>query len=133
MRRIQISHDIGGQIPIWIMLLLLAIETGPIFFKMMMTRGAYDYLEENRKLLLLASQGVEPESYIYVDGNGGVEARADRFHKVDSVLAEARRERRDENELSEAVHQRFREQKTQELDEKGIAEFIQPKTSDTKG
>ena len=39
MKRIQISHEIGGLVPIFILLLLIAIETGPIFFKMMLRKG----------------------------------------------------------------------------------------------
>jgi hypothetical protein len=58
LERIQISHEIGGLVPYAIMLLLLMIETGPIFFKLMMVKGAYDYLEENKKNIILAKSGI---------------------------------------------------------------------------
>ena len=50
MKRIHISHEIGGVVPWAILLLLLAVETGPIFFKMMLVKGTYDYLLENKKM-----------------------------------------------------------------------------------
>ena len=47
LKRIQISHEKGGVVPWIILLVFLCIETGPIFFKMMMTKGVYDFLVEN--------------------------------------------------------------------------------------
>ena len=58
LERIHISHEIGGWVPWIIMALLLMIETGPIFFKLMMIKGPYDYLEENKKKLILAKSGI---------------------------------------------------------------------------
>jgi hypothetical protein len=58
LERIHISHEIGGLVPWVIMALLLMIETGPIFFKLMMIKGPYDYLEENKKKLILAKSGI---------------------------------------------------------------------------
>ncbi|MBM3455659.1 MAG: DUF4407 domain-containing protein, partial [Bacteroidetes bacterium] len=51
LKRIQISHEVGGWVPWIILAVLLCIETGPIFFKMMMTKGVYDYKVENFNLL----------------------------------------------------------------------------------
>jgi len=65
LQRIEISHEIGGLVPWMIMFLLLAIETGPVFFKLMMIRGAYDYLSDNKKKLILAKSGIielEPQT-----------------------------------------------------------------------
>jgi hypothetical protein len=58
LERIQIADEIGGLVPHAIMFLLLMIETGPIFFKLMMTKGAYDYLEENKRKIILAKSGI---------------------------------------------------------------------------
>lgn len=58
LERIKISHEIGGMVPWMIMLLLLAIETGPVIFKLMMIAGPYDYLSENKKKLFLAKSGI---------------------------------------------------------------------------
>ena len=58
LERIKISHEIGGLVPWMLMFLLLAIETGPVFFKLMMIAGPYDYLSENKKKLILAKSGI---------------------------------------------------------------------------
>ena len=58
MERIHISHDIGGVVPWLIFLVLLSIEAGPIFFKMMMNKGVYEYLVDNNKERFKAHSGV---------------------------------------------------------------------------
>ncbi len=68
LKRIEISHKIGGMVPWMIALLLLAIECGPILFKLMMATGAYEYLSENQKRLAQARWGVEPREIPSRDG-----------------------------------------------------------------
>ena len=58
MERIHISHAIGGVVPWLIFLVLLCIEAGPIFFKMMMNKGVYEYLVDNNKERFKAHSGV---------------------------------------------------------------------------
>ena len=58
MERIHISHDIGGVVHWLIFLVLLSIEAGPIFFKMMMNKGVYEYLVDNNKERFKAHSGV---------------------------------------------------------------------------
>ena len=106
LKRIQISHDIGGSVPWWIMLLLLAIETGPIFFKMMLVRGAYDYLEENLKRLAAARTGVEALGYVFTS-DGNLELRDDRFHQAEAALSHELARLKVQTELTREVHQRF--------------------------
>ena len=66
MKRIHISHEIGGVVPWAILLLLLAIETGPIFFKMMLIKGSYDYMLENQKRVATARLGVEVDAHVFL-------------------------------------------------------------------
>ncbi len=89
MKRIQISHEIGGVVPWVILLLLLAIETGPIFFKMMLRRGAYDYLLENELRLATARAGIELDAQIY-ETESGEEIRVDVYHQAQAAIREAR-------------------------------------------
>lgn len=71
LKRIQISHEIGGWIP-WIILgVFLCIEMGPIFFKMMLNKGPYDYMVENFNKKKQVEAGVISESFLY-EGVGGV-------------------------------------------------------------
>jgi hypothetical protein len=93
LERIKISHEIGGWVPWIILLVFLAIETGPIFFKMMMTKGVYDYLVENSKHRFLASNGVIHTEEIFHGKDGAVyketylylEAEMDEAAKKDVV------------------------------------------------
>ena len=107
MKRIQVSHEIGGLIPLAIMLLLLSIETGPIFFKLMLTKGSYDYLEENQKRIVRAKAGIEPDARVVSDGQGK-SIHIDLHHGVNAVLAEERRRLETERVLAEAVHDAVR-------------------------
>jgi hypothetical protein len=56
--RIQIGDEVSGAKGVFLSLLLLALELGPIFFKLMLNRSAYDYLCENKKLVCLAKKGI---------------------------------------------------------------------------
>jgi hypothetical protein len=89
MKRIQISHEIGGLVPIFILLLLIAIETGPIFFKMMLRKGAYDYLLENEMRVATARAGIEVDAQIYL-ADTREEIRLDVYHQAEAAFADAR-------------------------------------------
>lgn len=114
LKRIQVSHDIGGSVPWWIMLLLLAIETGPIFFKMMLVRGAYDYLEENLKRLATARTGVESLGYVFTS-DGNLELRDDRFHQAEAWLKAELERLALQSALTQEVHARFGEKARAEI------------------
>jgi hypothetical protein len=114
MKRIHISHSIGGLVPWAILLLLLAVETGPIFFKMMLVHSTYDYLSENAKRLAVARAGIEMDAQVlYSERNEAI--RIDHFHGVDSRLAEEKRRIESENQVAAAIHERFREATQQEV------------------
>ena len=89
MKRIQISHEIGGWVPVFILLLLLAIETGPIFFKMMLRRGAYDQLQENEARIAAARAGIEIDAQIYAEGTRE-EVRVDVYHHAEAAMSQVR-------------------------------------------
>jgi hypothetical protein len=114
LKRIQVSHEIGGSVPWWIMLLLLAIETGPIFFKMMLVRGAYDYLDENMKRLAAARTGVESLGYVFT-ADGNLLLKDDRFHQAEATLKAELARLQLQGELTEEVQQRFKEQARKDI------------------
>jgi len=89
MKRIQISHEIGGWVPTFILLLLLAIETGPIFFKMMLRSGVYDQLQENEARIAAARAGIEVDAQIYAEGTRE-EIRVNVYHEAEAVMAQAK-------------------------------------------
>jgi hypothetical protein len=114
MKRIQISHEIGGWIPLAIMLLLLCIEAGPIFFKLMIIKGAYDYLDENQKRIVRAKAGIEPDARVVSDGTGK-SIHIDLHHSATAVLDEQKRRLETESQLSAQVHNEFRKKTAQEI------------------
>ena len=107
MKRIHISHAIGGMVPWAILLLLLAVETGPIFFKMMLIKSSYDYLLENQKRVATARLGIEMDAHVFLSETQE-EIRVDTFHQVDASLMEEKRRLASEAALARAVHERFR-------------------------
>lgn len=108
LKRIHISHEIGGLVPWAILLLLLAVETGPIFFKMMLIKSSYDYLLENQKRVAAARLGIELDAQVFLSETQE-EIRVDTYHQVRASLAEEQRRLRSEAVVAEAVHERFRE------------------------
>ena len=106
MKRIHISHEIGGVVPWAILLLLLAVETGPIFFKMMLVSGTYDYMLENAKKLSAAKLGIELDSHFMLDEHGK-EIRVNTFHAVQVALDKEKERIQSEAALSAAVHKAF--------------------------
>ncbi len=91
LKRIQISHEIGGMVPWAIMLLLLAVETGPIFFKMMLVKGSYDYMLENQKRVAAAELGIEIDAHVFLTETQE-ELRVDTFHGAHAKLQQRKRE-----------------------------------------
>jgi hypothetical protein len=116
MKRIQISHEIGGVVPWVILLLLLAIETGPIFFKMMLRKGAYDYLLENEMRLATARAGIELDAQIYLADTED-EVRVDVYHHAEAAFAKARRQIVEAIGHGKAPEQRAPEPRAEELSE----------------
>lgn len=71
LERIKLAHEIAGwSISLFITLLFMAIELTPIFFKLMLIKSPYDYLEENIKELVKAERGIEVQYGFYQDKEG---------------------------------------------------------------
>ena len=69
--RLKLAHEIAGWvISLFITLLFVVIELTPIFFKMMLIKGPYDYMDENVKELARAESGIEIEYNFYTDKEG---------------------------------------------------------------
>ncbi len=113
MMRIHISHEIGGAVPWVILLLLLSIEVGPIFFKLMLIEGAYDALVENQKRLAAARYGVEPKR---VELIGDQKVWIEPIYHAAETVAEAKRQRREhEVALIRAIHAAWRQRVEAEI------------------
>jgi len=103
----------------------LCIEVGPIFFKMMLVKGAYDYLEEDRKKLIAARAGIQPDAARLVVGSDNKTRHIDVHHGSEAVLAEERRRLETESALSAKVHEEYR--RRTEIDiVKNLDDYLEP-------
>jgi uncharacterized coiled-coil protein SlyX len=112
LERIKLAHEIAGWvISLFITLLFLAIELTPIFFKLMLVKSPYDYLEENIKELIKAENGIEIK-YNYYQDKQGVERDQVTHHQVIHLLKEKIRLLEAQSEISgEAISGWAREKK----------------------
>ncbi len=117
LERIKLAHKIAGfWVSLFITLLFMVIELTPIFFKMMLIKGPYDYMDENVKELARAESGIEIFYNYYEDGEG-MEA-----HKVVNHGAELKRKERiliikAQEELNERIITNWKENKKKDIDE----------------
>ncbi len=115
LERIKISHEISGTtISIFITLLFMAIELTPIFFKLMLIKSPYDYMEENIKELIKAENGIEIQYNYYQDKQGHerdkvVQHQVIRLLKEKIALLEA------QSELSATALGHWTEQKKEDI------------------
>jgi hypothetical protein len=115
--RIQLAEEVAGPWISWfITLLFIVIELTPIFFKMMLTKGPYDYMDENIKELARAESGIEI-LYNYYENEKGMEA-----HKVVNHGAELKRKERililkAQEELNEKIISNWKENKKKDIDQ----------------
>ena len=121
--RIQKSHELSPWISLFITLLFLVIELTPIFFKMMLIKGPYDYMDENVKELAIAEYGIEVTSEFYTDSKGN------QISKVVNHAAEIKKKEKllllkAQEELNEQIINNWKEKKSKEIDENPDA-FIQ--------
>ena len=103
LKRIQISHEIGGLVPWLILLVFLCIETGPIFFKMMLTKGAYDYMVENNNHRMNMENGIFKEDVIYEGKNGVIHMEKYRYLEVESAKLEKERKIAAQNKINAEI------------------------------
>ena len=98
LERIKLADEIAGWgISLFVTLLFLAIELTPIFFKLMLVKTPYDYLEENIKELIKAENGIEVKYDFYKDKKGQerhlvIHHQAERLVHEKAMAAEAQKE-----------------------------------------
>ena len=115
--RLKLAHEIAGWvISLFITLLFVVIELTPIFFKMMLVKGPYDYMDDNVKELARAESGIEI-IYNYYENEQGMEA-----HKVINHGAELKRKERiliiqAQEELNEKIISNWKENKKKDIDQ----------------
>lgn len=110
LERIKLCHEIaGGWISTFITLLFMAIELTPIFFKLMLTKGPYDYIDENIKELIKAENGIQVQ-YNYYKDKQGQERDLIIHHQVDRLINDKVKILEAQKELSDEAIGKWKEQ-----------------------
>jgi hypothetical protein len=115
LERIKISHEISGPVISWfITLLFMAIELTPIFFKLMLIKSPYDYMEENIKELIKAENGIEIQYNYYQDKQGHERDKVVQ-HQVIRLLKEKIALLEVQSQLSETALEGWKEKKKESI------------------
>lgn len=122
LERIKIVHEIAPLITLFVTLLFLAIELTPIFFKLMLIKGPYDFLEDNIKELIKAENGVEVR-YNYFKDEEGIEQDLVIYHKAQLQLNEKTSMLKAQAELNEYAINKWKEEQKKEIDS-NLEKFI---------
>ena len=115
LKRIQISHEIGGMVPWLILMVCLCIEMGPIFFKMMMTKGVYDFMVENYNHRRNVENGIYREDYIYEGKDGVIHMEKWRYLEVESAKLEKEEKTKKQDEINTTIINKWGESKKQDV------------------
>lgn len=84
-KRIKIAHEISPTVSLILTLLLVVIEVTPIFVKMMLIRGPYDYLVDNQNLMVIAKYGIETRADLSADSIGGTHSIQEIYHQAKTI------------------------------------------------
>lgn len=117
LKRIQISHEKGGIIPWVILFVFLCIETGPIIFKMMMTKGVYDFLVENYNKRREVENGIFREDFIYEGKNGAIHMEKWRYLEVESAKYEKINKINSTNKINKEIIEHWESKKRKQISE----------------
>ncbi len=101
LKRIEISHEIGGMVPWIILAVFLCIEMGPIFFKMMMTKGVYDFMVENNNHKRNVENGIYREDFVYEGKDGLIHLEKYRFLDVENAKLEKEQKMKSQAKLNQ--------------------------------
>lgn len=125
-KRIQLAEEIAPGPSLFITLLLLAIELTPIFFKLMIIKSPYDYLEENYKELIKAEQGIQRTGEFYKNKAGYMVEKIN-YLKKDQILSDMKMILETQEELAKMVLERWKEQEAKNIEKNPGEYIIEPK------
>jgi hypothetical protein len=117
LERISIAEDIGFWLGIALMCIFLSIEMGPIFFKMMMNKGPYDYMVENFNYRMQVQNGIVKEERIYEGEKGMMLMEKINYLEVENDHKEKIEKLKAQNELSKKVVDLWSDSKKKEMDQ----------------
>jgi len=116
LERIKLAHEIAGWvISLFITLLFLALELTPIFFKLMLIKSPYDYMEENIKELIKAERGIEVQYNFYQGDKEGHERDKVVQHEVIRLLKEKILILQSQSDISEQAIKSWKDKKMKDV------------------
>ena len=117
LERIKLAHKLAGfWISLFITLLFMAIELTPIFFKLMLTKGPYNYLSDNVKELILAEEGIEVHYDYYQDKKGQERIKLE-HHKAKKLIHERKQLLLAQQRLNESIIDKWVQKEIEGLDD----------------
>ena len=127
LERLKLAHEIAGfTISLFITLLFMSIELAPIFFKLMMIKSPYDYLDENHKAIIIARHGVQKKGQLIPgsevrDSSGKLINRAaeleyDVYLLADKILEEKIKLLESELKIKQHIIERHIDKKKTDID-----------------
>jgi hypothetical protein len=116
LERIKIAHEIGGNVSLFIFLLFLAIELTPIFFKLMIIKSPYDYLEENVQKIIRAREAIEYRPEYYKVGADGNAVDYSIFYVPNQMIEEQRNIITKQQQLSDKIVEKWHDKKSKEIE-----------------
>ncbi len=117
LERIKIAHEIGGWITKFITLLFLALELTPIFFKLMIIKSPYDYLEENVHAIIKAREAIEIRPEYYKPDENGKAVDYTINYVPDQIIQEQEHIIRKQRELSKKIVDKWAAQEDKNIDD----------------
>jgi len=113
--RIRIGHEISLPISIIIFLVLLSIEAGPIFFKMMMNKGVYDYLAENNNERFKAHSGVVVIDQLVHGKDGATHAERVDYLEVEKEIEAKKMQLEKQSDLTSVIIDKWHTKKKDDI------------------
>lgn len=121
--RIKLAHDVAGTtISLFITLLFMAIELTPIFFKMMLIQGPYDYMSDNVKELMKAEMAIQVKHDYYKDKKG-IERNLVIYHQAETLIDEKVKWAETQREVNRKAIDKWKEKQETEID-RDLSGFI---------
>ena len=116
LERIKLAHVIAGfWISLFITLLFMAIELTPIFFKLMLIKSPYDFLEENIKELKKAEKGIYVEYNVFKDKQG-IERDLVRYLNAEREITQQKKLLESQERLTEYAIMKYEEEMKKKID-----------------
>jgi len=117
LERLKLAHKIAGfWISLFITLLFVVIELTPIFFKMMLIKGPYDFMDDHVRELIRAENAIEVQ-YDYYQDNKGTERHKIINHIAKKELKEKIATIQAQQELNEKIINKWKEKESKNIDE----------------